>query len=325
MKILITGATGFLGRVLSEMLLERGHTLTLMGRNFSNIKNLFYMGAVPLRLDLREREKVQAACQGMDAVCHVGALSSTWGPRREFWDINVEGTRSVLEGCLQHHVRRLVHVSSPSVVFDGGDHIELTEDAPYAKKFLSVYSETKKEAEDLVLATRALLEVAVVRPKAIYGPGDRALLPRLIQTARLGRLPQVGNGQNRIDLTFVDDAARSLVLALEHSGPRPAHPLWHITGGEHVRLWDLIDRVLEHQKISRKLRKLPLEAALLAATALEQFSHLSGKEPTLTRYTAFLLARNQTYDISKAKRELGYVPQVSLEEGLKRTLERLER
>jgi len=325
MNILITGATGFLGNVVSTQLLERGHTLTLMGRDFSRVRNLLYMGAAPLRLDLRDRDGVQAACAGMDMVCHLGALSSRWGPRRDFWEVNVEGTRNVLEGCLEHKVKRLIYASTPGVTFDGHDHFEVNEDAPYASRFVSVYSETKKVAEEMVLGARALLEVGVLRLKALYGPGDRALLPRLLEAAREGRLVQLGNGQNRLDFTYIDDAALAVVLALEHAAPFPVRPVWHITGGEHVRVWDVIYRILEHQGIPRKLPKIPLELALLTATALEGLSRITGKEPALGRYITLLLARNQTYDIGKARRELGYAPQVPFEEGLRRTLAKLER
>jgi len=325
MKILITGATGFLGNAVSTMLLERGHTLTLMGRDFSKVRNLLYMGATPLRLDLRDRDRVQAACADMEIVCHLGARSSRWGPRRDFWEVNVEGTRNVLEGCLEHKVKRLIYVSTPGVTFDGRDHFEVNEDAPYAARFVSVYSETKKVAEEMVLGARALLEVGVLRLKSLYGPGDRALLPRLLEAAREGRLVQLGNGQNCLDFTYIDDAALAVVLALEHAAPFPVRPIWHITGGEHVRVWDVIYQILEHQGIPRKLPKIPLEVALLTAAALEQFARVTGNEPVLNRYITLLLARNQTYDIGKARRELGYAPQVPFEEGLRRTLTTLER
>ncbi len=325
MKILITGATGFLGNAVSTQLLERGHTLTLMGRDFSRVRNLLYMGATPLRLDLRDRDRVQAACEGMEMVCHLGALSSRWGSRRDFWGINVEGTRNVLEGCLQHRVKRLIYISTPGVTFDGSDHFDVNEDAPYASQFVSVYSETKKVAEEMVLGARALLEVGVLRLKSLYGPGDRALLPRLLEAARSGRLAQVGNGQNRLDFTYIDDAALAVATVLEHAAPFPVRPIWHVTGGEHVRVWDVIYRILEHQGIPRNLPKIPLEVALLTATALEQLARVTGKEPALNRYITLLLARNQTYNIGKARRELGYAPQVSLEEGLRRTLNSLDR
>ncbi len=152
MEILVTGGTGFLGRHLAGGLLERGHGVRLMGRNFAGVRDLLRAGASPVEADLRDREAVTAACQGVESVFHVGALSAPWGPRRDFHDINVGGTASVLAGCRAHGVRRVVYVSSPSVVFDGRDHVLLREDAPYPRRFASVYSLTKKLGEDLVNA-----------------------------------------------------------------------------------------------------------------------------------------------------------------------------
>ena len=323
MNILVTGATGFLGGTLCRHLLERGHDLTLLGRDFSRMSTRDLPGAKRIQADLRNSERTQAACRGIEAVCHAGALSSPWGKASDFEAVNVGGTRAVLEGCLKYGVRRMVHVSSPSVVFDGFDQHDLTENAPYPRRQTSHYSHSKKWAEEIVLGARALLEVALLRPKALYGPGDTSLLPRVLGSAHRGRLVQIGDGLNRVDLTFVDDAARALVLALEHPGPLPTRPLWFVTGGEHVLLWEVIGRVLKHVGLNSRLRRVPLEGALAVAGALEGVARFTGKEPTLTRYTALILARTQTYNLSRIARDLGYVPRVSLEEGLKLTLEGL--
>ena len=321
MNILVTGATGFLGGVLCRQLLERGHDLTLLGRNFGRMSARDLSATKQIQADLRDSERTQAACRDIEVVCHAGALSSPWGRASDFEAVNLGGTRAVLEGCLKYGVRRMVQVSSPSVVFDGQDQHSLTEDAPYPTRQTSHYSHSKQRAEELVLGARALLEVAVLRPKALYGPGDTSLLPRVLESARRGRLVQIGDGLNRVDLTFVDDAARALVLALEHPGPWPARPLWFVTGGEHVLLWEVIGRTLEQVGLSSRLRRVSLEAALAVAGALEAVARFTRQEPTLTRYTALILARTQTYDLSRIARDLGYVPRVSLEEGLRLTLE----
>jgi len=321
MNILVTGATGFLGGVVCRQLLERGHDLTLLGRDFSRMSARDLSTTKQIQADLRDSERIHAACQGIEAVCHAGALSSPWGRARDFEAVNLGGTRAVLEGCLKWGVRRLVQVSSPSVVFDGFNQHDLTEDAPYPRRQTSHYSHSKQRAEELILGARALLEVAVLRPKALYGPSDTSLLPRVLESARRGRLVQIGNGLNRVDLTYVDDAARALVLALEHPGSWPARPLWFVTGGEHVLLWEVIGRVLAHVGPSSRLRRVSLEAALAVASALEAVAHFTGKEPTLTRYTALILACTQTYNLSRIEQDLGYVPRFSLEEGLNRTLE----
>jgi nucleoside-diphosphate-sugar epimerase len=321
MKILITGGTGFLGQYLARELLGQGHRVQLLGRNIARVGELIAAGALPVAADLRDRAAVIAACAGVDAVYHVGALSAPWGRRADFFAINVGGTAAVLEGCRSHGVRRLIYVSSPSVVFDGRDHRDLTEDAPYPRRFASVYSLTKKLGEDLVNAA-TWCDSVIVRPKAIFGPGDHALLPRLIAAARQGRLPQIGDGRNLVDLTYVDNVAHALVLAL---GAEPSSgKTYMITNDEHVPLWDVIRSVLRRLGIPAELRRVPLATALVAASLMECRAALIGKEPLLTRYTAAILGCTQTYDISAARRDLGYAPRVSVAAGIERTLEALD-
>jgi nucleoside-diphosphate-sugar epimerase len=291
-----------------------------MGRDFAGASDLLRSGAVPLKADLRDREAVIAACRGVEAVFHVGALSAPWGPPRDFHDINVGGTASVLAGCREHAVRRMVYVSSPSVVFDGGDHVNLREDAPYPRRFASVYSLTKKLGEDLVnAASRAgHLEAVILRPKAMFGPGDQSLLPRLVEVARRKRLPQVGDGRNLVDLTYVENVVQALTLALD--SPAAPGKTYTITNGEHVPLWPTVRMVLRRTGLPNDLRPLPLPVALLAARLMEIAGALGGKEPLLTTYTVGILARTQTYDISAARRDLGYNPLISVAEGIERTL-----
>lgn len=319
MNILVTGATGFLGSHLTLALLTQGHQLTLLGRDFTAIQPQLAKGATGLRVDLSDRSAMMAACAGHDLVYHVGALSTAWGSWDEFYQSNVEGTRAVVDGCLHHGVGRLVYVSSPSVIFTGRDHHEIDESCPYPQCFSSAYAATKKLGEDLVNAAfRQGLPTVILRPKAIFGPGDRALLPPLIERARQKRLPQLGNGQNLVDLTYVDNVVHALLLAARADAA--VGKTYFITNGEHCPLWPTIRSVLAHLHLPTKLRRLPVRLALLLARLLELNAQRTGREPLLTRYTAGILARTQTYDISAAQRDLGYQPLVSVAEGLARTL-----
>ncbi len=323
MNVLVTGGTGFLGRHLAAALLQRGHSVSLMGRNFAPVKSLLERGAMPVAVDLRDTEAVIAACAGVEAVFHIGALSAPWGKRADFYAINVGGTEAVLAGCREHGVRRLLYVSSPSVVFDGRDQHAAREDVPYPRRFTSIYSLTKKLGEDRVNAARATgLETVILRPKAIFGPGDQALLPRLIAAARQQRLPQIGNGRNLVDLTYVENVVHALLLASEAQAA--VGKTYTITNNEHVPLWEVIRLVLKRLKLSTSLRQIPLSIALAAASLMEMRAALTGREPLLTRYSATILARTQTYDISAAQRDLSYVPPISIAEAIERTLVALE-
>ena len=321
MRILITGGTGFLGQHLARTLQASGHDISILGRDFSEVKVLIAAGGRPIGADLRDASAVRQACIGCDAVYHVGALSATWGRRADFFAVNVGGTEAVVAGCLEHGVKRLIYVSSPSVVFDGTDQHEVTEAVAYPRRFASIYSLTKKLGEDRVHAAPSDLETVIVRPKAIFGPGDRSLLPQLIAAARRRRLPQIGTGRNLVDLTYVENVADALVLALDAGAA--VGQTYTITNGEHANLWATIREVLRQLGLPTNLRRVSLRVALTAAAIMEAQASLTGREPLLTRYSAAILGRTQTYDIGAAHRDLGYVPRVSLAEGIERTLEGL--
>jgi 2-alkyl-3-oxoalkanoate reductase len=320
MKVLVTGATGFLGVHTCREFLARGHQVRAFGRDFSRFP---VAGIEQVQGDLRDADSVLRACTDMDTVVHAGALSSPWGKLEDFMTVNVTGTRHVLEACLQSGVQRLVHISSPAVIFTGRDHVLERDDAPYPKTFSSHYALSKKLAEELVLESKSKLELIVLRPKAIYGPGDTALLPRIVAAARAQRLPQIGDGENLVDLTFVDDAVQAMVLSLECSLPETHFPVYTITSGEHLKLWMVIRRLLEALGLKSKLPVMPVGIMLRSAGWLEQISMFTGREPRLPRYSVELLARTQTYDISRAKSDLGFEPRTHFDQGLTRTLEAL--
>ncbi len=322
MRILVTGGTGFLGRHVVRTLRSKGYGVRVLGRNVNACAELQASGIDVVRADLADIPALLAACAGIDAVFHVAALSAPWGRRDDFYSANVVGTANLLAACKANRVARFIHISSPSVIFDGSDHVLVTEAAPYSPRFMCHYSETKKIAEELVQeAHRDGMATTILRPKAIFGPGDTALLPRLLNVARQGRLPQIGDGTNCVDLTFVDNVVHAMLLALH--APAAIGKIYTITNGEHPRLWEVVRRVLDHFGINVSLRRVPYRLAYLLAMGMEMRATVFGGEPLLTRYTTAILARTQTYDISAARRDLGYEPIVSLEMGIERTLESL--
>ena len=323
MNILVTGGTGFLGQHLAQALKTQGHDVSILGRDFTRVKDLLAAGIRPISVDLRDETAVRQACRGMDIIYHAGALSAAWGKRSDFYAINVGGTQAVIAGCREHGIKRMIYVSSPSVVFAGKDVRNASEDVPYPRRFLSAYALSKKRGEDLVNAAASSMETVIIRPKAIFGPGDRTLLPQLLHVARHSRLPQIGNGQNLVDLTYVENVVHALLLALDaQAAPGKTYT---ITNDEHIPLWDVIRQALRHVDLPTNLRPIPLPAALAVAALMELQATLTGKEPLLTRYSAAILGCTQTYNIAAAKRDLGYEPRISVAEGIRRTLETLRR
>lgn len=318
MDALVTGATGFLGGRLVRKLLGAGERVRVLVRDLARAEALASLGAEVVCGDLTDRASVLTATESCASVFHVGALSAPWGRREAFLETNVDGTRNIIDGCIRGDVGRLVFVSSPSVVFDGTPHVGSTEDAPYARRFLSAYSESKKLAEEAVLAAGQLgLGAVVLRPKAIFGPGDTALLPRIVDAARRGRLVQIGDGTNRVDLTYVDNVVDALVVARNAGHVRG---VFTITNDEHPGLWPSIRRVVEGLGLPGPRRRIPVRAAMAWARALEVVATASGREPLLTRYSVAILSTGQTYDVTRARVELGYSPAVTVEEGLERTI-----
>ena len=317
--ILVTGATGFLGQHLVHRLIELGQPVIATGRNIKVGLGLQAAGADFRPVDLRDRAGMIAAAEGAKAVVHSGALSSVWGRRKDFHAINVGGTENVIAACRANGVKRLVYISSPSVMTRPTAQLNLNESEPLPDKHVSIYSETKRLGEELVhqaAAASADLETVILRPKAIYGPGDTAIFPRLIKAASKGRLPIIGDGNTITNLTHVRDVVAAILLALKSE--KAVGNTYLITGGEDVRIWDAIKEVVTRSGYKAPTRKIKIGRAMRAARVLEwvwRTLHLPG-EPPLTTYTAGILGLSQTYDISAARRDLGYEPSVRLEEGI---------
>lgn len=320
-QVLVTGASGFLGSHVVRTLAARGLSVTAHGRSAARLD--FGPDVRVCQGDLANLPLLTEAAADCDAVVHCAALSAPWGDPREFVATNVAGTSNLLTAALAAGVRRLVHISSPAVIFDGRDQHHLRDDAPYPPSFSSHYARSKQLAEELVFAADASMETVILRPKAIYGDGDRALVPRLLRAARNGRLPQIGNGANVVDVTHVDDVVQSIECALDTTDGVGGTFL--ITGGEHVPLWAMIRELLEGVGLRYPTRRIALPVALAAATAMETLAAITRREPALTRYSALILARTQTYDIARARMLLGYAPRVTAEVGLARTIDALRR
>ncbi len=320
MQVLVTGGGGFLGGAIVDGLLARGHTVRSLARG--DYPALAAKGVETVRGDLADREAVRAAAAGCDAVMHVAAKAGVWGSAEDYRRTNVVGTEHVIDACRLHGIGKLVYTSTPSVVHAGGDLEGVDESVPYPAHFEAHYPATKAEAEQAVLAAHdgALCTVAL-RPHLIWGPGDNHLIPRIVARARAGRLRLVGTPPGPlVDSTWIDDAAEAHLLALDALGPDAAcgGRAYFISQGEPWPVGELIGGILAAHGLPPCEKWVSPGLAHAVGGVLEGVYRLFGvkREPPITRFVAKQLATAHWYDISAARRDLGYAPRRSIDEAL---------
>lgn len=323
MKVLVTGGAGFLGQALCAALQAEGHDVTSFQRTHSAA--LEAMGVRQLRGDLADAPAVHAALAGQAAVFHNAAKAGAWGSEESYFAANVTGTRNVLAAMRAHGIGRLVHTSTPSVTHSGRSPVEGGNeiDTPYGEGFKAPYPATKLIAEKEVLAANdASLATVALRPRLIWGPGDTQLLPRLVERARAGRLRFIAGGHNRMDTTYIDNAAQAHVDAFKALSPGAAcaGKAYFISNGEPREVRRIVNDLLAAAGQPPVDKTIPYGVAYAAGAVLElawRALRLQG-EPPMTRFLAEQLSTPHWYDISAAARDFGYIPRVSMEEGLQR-------
>jgi nucleoside-diphosphate-sugar epimerase len=326
-RVLVTGGGGFLGRRLVAMLLERGYRVRVLGRHhYADLADL----GVDCRVgDLRDPQTVNEACRDCRQVFHVAALAGVWGRRQDFFAINAEGTQNVIRACRDQGVESLVYTSSPSVVFGKHPLAGVDETCPYPEHYLAHYPASKAMAEKAVLAANSPeLATCALRPHLIWGPGDTHLIPRLLKTARSGRLAIVGPGTNLVDLTYVDNAATAHLQAAEKltPGSAVAGQAYFIGDGKPVVLWDWINQLLEQTGLDPLSKHVSYRSAWCAGAVLEaayRVLPLPG-EPRMTRFIASQLAMSHYFSQAKAKTDFGYTPTIDNHTGVLRLVQWLQ-
>jgi nucleoside-diphosphate-sugar epimerase len=318
---LITGATGFVGGALACRLHGMGWDVTGVGRNLKKLDELKDIDVHPLPVDIKNKDELIDAFKEQEIVFHCAAFPSPWGNFEKFYQANVIGTRNVVQASLENNVKRLVYVSTPSIYFDYNSRMNVKENDPLPEP-ISNYAHTKLLAEEEIDKGFANgLAVISIRPRALFGEGDTVIFPRLIPRLKSGRLPILGDGENIIDLTYIENVVDALVLCAES----PASTLgkkYNISNGEPVKIWALVERICDELKYPHPTRKISYRTAHAAASALEFVYSLIpfSPEPPLTRLSVSMMANSTTLDISAARNELGYQPKVSVEEGVTRFL-----
>jgi len=324
--IVVTGATGFLGGAVARRLAVSGYAVRALGRRRPELAALTTLGIDARAVALDDASAMADACADAHAIVHAGALSSPWGHAADFYRANVLGTQHVLHAARMHAARnvRVVHISSPSVYFRFADQLDVHEDTPFPATTPTPYIATKREAETLVqTAVQDGLSVIGLRPRAIFGPGDTSLLPRLLRAAASGRLRVIGDGRTVADLTYIDNAVDAVLLALQ--APHTyAGRFYNITNGDPVQLWDVIAELCTAHGSPLASGNLPRSLAMTLAKVMEFAARTvpGAAEPLLTRYSVAVLSYSQTLSIAAATRDLLYTPRVSMRDGIARTLPR---
>ncbi|MCP4346103.1 MAG: NAD-dependent epimerase/dehydratase family protein [Desulfobacterales bacterium] len=316
-KVLVTGGGGFLGGAIVQKLVERGNFVRSLSRGF--YPELESLGVEQIQGDISDQEAVEKACRDIDLVFHVAAKPGVWGDYSVYYQTNVTGTLNVIEACRRHNISRLVYTSSPSVIFNGTDMEGVDESLPYPGKFHAHYPKTKAIAEQhVVKAAKQGLLTIILRPHLIWGPRDNHLVPRII--ARAKRLARVGHGNNLVDTVYIDNAADAHILAADKLEQNPvlSGNIYFISQDKPIPLWDMINGILKAGGLPSVSRSVSQRTAWTVGAVLEfvyKTFHVSG-EPPMTRFVAEELATAHWFDIGAAKRDLGYIPKISTEQGL---------
>ncbi len=317
--ILVTGGSGFLGGAVVRRLVARGDQVRSLQRQDSPA--LRQLGVDLVRADLADREAVIEAAKGCEAVIHIAAKAGVWGAENDYYQTNVSGTRNILDACLANKIQRLVYTSTPSVIHAGGDIEGVDESAALATHFEIAYPATKAEAERLVLSANSpVLGTVALRPHLIWGPNDPQLTARVLARGKTGRLRLVGKGLKLIDSVYIDNAVDAHILALDRIFPGApcAGKAYFITQGEPMPQRDLINGILKAGGLPPCQKSISPHAAYAVGAIMEMLWKMLGRqdEPMMTRFVAKQLSTAHWYNISAAKRDLGYEPKISVAQGL---------
>jgi len=316
MKILLTGASGFLGYRTLEKLILLPDVLEIIAtaRTLLDYRTIKHQKVTYKIGDLENDDFVNKITTGVDIIINTASLSSPWGKRQDFVIANLKTQENLIRAAKKNQISRFIYISSPSIYYTGKSRMNVKEDDKLPQKFVNEYARTKYEAE--ILLKNSGIPYVSLRPRALIGRGDSIIMPRLIKAFDQGRLKIIGDGKNLVDLTSVSNVADAIILSI-FSNSNSINQAYNITNGEPVNLWDNIDFVLN--ELNKKLikKKIPFFIVDSIAAIMELKSIVTNqKEPTLTRYGVGTLAKSFTLDISKANLFLNYHPKMNTRDGI---------
>ncbi|WP_299008348.1 NAD-dependent epimerase/dehydratase family protein [uncultured Shewanella sp.] len=334
-RVFVTGAGGFLGRAICERLIAVG--ISVIGFARGCYPELEALGVTMIQGDIIDKVALKSAMQDCDLVFHVASKAGVWGSRESYFNANVLGAENVIAACRESTISTLVYTSTPSVTFSGADEVNIDETAPYASQFLNHYGESKAIAEQKMLAANgsalanhSVLSTVALRPHLIWGPKDPHLVPRVIERAQRRKLKLVGMQDKKVDTLYIANAAYAHILAAialvspsfknQAADAQVAGKAYFISNDEPITMSDMLNRILRCKGLPEVTKRVPASLAYLVGGALEMLYGLLNKqnEPIMTRFVACQLSTHHYFDISAAKQDLGYEALISIDEGMKR-------
>ncbi|WP_123656016.1 NAD-dependent epimerase/dehydratase family protein [Curtobacterium sp. ZW137] len=317
MRVLVTGASGFLGRAVAAAVRDAGHEVRTFQRRPSGVP-----GVTDVLGTMTDADAVRAAVDGVEAVVHLAAKVSLAGDPADFVRVNVDGTRSLVAAARDAGVSRFVFVSSPSVAHTGSSIAGAGASPASPDGARGDYARTKAAAELLALDADAPgFAVVAVRPHLVWGPGDTQLVGRIVDRARRGRLPLLDSGAALIDSCYVDNAASAMVAALAHAADDGVHGnAYVVTNGEPRPVADLLDGICRASGVPTPRWHVPAGVARTAGSLVEAVWRVRPgvDEPPMTRFLAEQLSTSHWFDQRRTRRDLQWAPSVSIDEGLRR-------
>ena len=319
-KVLITGAGGFLGSYIARDLIKlENYEVYSFSRN--TYPHLISLGVIERRGNLAIYEDVEKALMGMDAVVHTASMVGMWGRYEDFYKTNVEGTENIIKACLKLGIKKCVYTSTPSVVFGEENLCGVDESISYPKRHLSLYAQTKAIAEQKILAANtAELSTVALRPHLIFGPGDQNLVPRVIEARKKGKIKIIGDGENLVDVTYVENASLAHTMALEQLTPQSSIAgKAYFVGQGPIKLWDFTNELLKRSGEKPITQKIPLGLAYAIGFMIEvvlKIFRVFSVHPPMTRFVAMQLGMSHYFSHKNLEKDLGFKPLFSIEEGL---------
>jgi len=310
MKVIITGATGFIGRNIANCFLSRDVEVHATGRDETVGLALEDKGAVFKPCDILNLEILEDVFEPADCVIHCAGKAGDWGKKQEFYNVNVIGTRNVVQACRKHGINKLVFISTPSIYFNGKDRLEIEEDEPLPNQMQTSYASTKLQAEKelLDLAIEGFNSI-ILRPRAVFGPYDSTITPRIIKMAARKNFPLINSGKAKVDITYIENLVEAVCQSMNALEPA-WNQVYNISNGEPITMREWFESILRVYDLPFKPKNVPSVAAKVLAVMMETISKLpfGPEKPNFTRFSVGYMGKSMTLSINKAKEKLGYLP-----------------